>query len=209
MQLLKFAGLTKYVNKVYSVSLCFSWQEYNSWVLKSYFNSWWSNAQQQRRQREDILNRAQESRSTQQIISCFGFWRHHLRATIVARYMSLQFFFMSKSKVSLHELSLDSIFCSPQLSDQVSFSDHQFLASLSVNIFNFLFRVIYTISLIHSTKLSGVGHGPLQGEIIQKFIKGLVFPTRKMIVNLYGRKMHWWLFLETTEQTWCKVFLGD
>ncbi|XP_078337058.1 uncharacterized protein LOC111134265 isoform X6 [Crassostrea virginica] len=60
-------------------------QEYNSWLLKSYFNSWWSNAQQQRRQREDILNRAQESRTTQQIISCFGFWRHHLRATIVAR----------------------------------------------------------------------------------------------------------------------------
>uniref|UniRef100_K1R776 Sfi1 spindle body domain-containing protein n=1 Tax=Magallana gigas TaxID=29159 RepID=K1R776_MAGGI len=60
-------------------------QEYNNFLLKSYFNLWWSNATQQRRYEKDIIERAEENRKTQRIDSSFCFWRHHLRATLVAR----------------------------------------------------------------------------------------------------------------------------
>lgn len=62
-----------------------SLQEYNNFLLKSYFNLWWSNAIQQRRYEKDIIERAEENRKTQRIDSSFCFWRHHLRATLVAR----------------------------------------------------------------------------------------------------------------------------
>lgn len=62
-----------------------SLQEYNNFLLKSYFNLWWSNATQQRRYEKDIIERAEENRKTQRINSSFCFWRHHLRATLVAR----------------------------------------------------------------------------------------------------------------------------
>ncbi|XP_065934156.1 uncharacterized protein [Magallana gigas] len=60
-------------------------QEYNNFLLKSYFNLWWSNATQQRRYEKDIIERAEENRKSQRIDSSFCFWRHHLRATLVAR----------------------------------------------------------------------------------------------------------------------------
>ncbi|XP_062597363.1 uncharacterized protein LOC134258788 [Saccostrea cucullata] len=60
-------------------------QEYNNFLLKSYFNLWLTNAQQQRRYEQDIIDRAEESQRNSQIGSSFRFWRHHLRATLVAR----------------------------------------------------------------------------------------------------------------------------
>ncbi|XP_056013251.1 uncharacterized protein LOC125646673 isoform X4 [Ostrea edulis] len=60
-------------------------QEYNNFLLKSYFTLWCTNAQQQKRYEQNALDNAEESRKNLRMESSFRFWRHHLRATLVAR----------------------------------------------------------------------------------------------------------------------------
>ncbi|KAJ8320383.1 hypothetical protein KUTeg_001970 [Tegillarca granosa] len=60
-------------------------QEWNTSLLKYYFDLWFTNIQQQITEREEVTILMEQQRSVNLIKSSFTSWRRHFRATLVAR----------------------------------------------------------------------------------------------------------------------------
>ncbi|KAJ8319861.1 hypothetical protein KUTeg_001448 [Tegillarca granosa] len=60
-------------------------QEWNTSLLKYYFDLWFTNIQQQITEREEVTILMKQQRSVNLIKSSFTSWRRHFRATLVAR----------------------------------------------------------------------------------------------------------------------------